>query len=84
VPVPPFKNATASVLSAEDKLYTTCHEAAVVPVIRMQYNVADTPAVTDVTALPPLELTVTVPVELLTMINLCPNLRVVTTGRTTV
>jgi hypothetical protein len=72
------------VLSAADNVLTAVHDAAVVPVIRMQYNVADTPAVTDATALPPLELTVTVPVELFTMINLCPNLSVVTTGRTTV
>jgi hypothetical protein len=58
--------------------------AAVVPVIRIQVHIAVVPGNTVMTKLPPDELTVTLPVLLLTMWNVQPVSKVLVTGKVTV
>jgi len=68
----------------EIPLYSTSHEAAVVPVIRIQVNTHSELATIATIALPPDELTVTTPEDLLTILKSCPKVNVLVTGIVTV
>jgi len=59
-------------------------EAAVVPEVKIQVNVKVVLGVTVATKLPPDELTVKSPVELLWIVKTVPRTKVATTGSTTV
>ena len=64
--------------------YSMFQEAAVVPLVKMQVSVAWELATIATMAFPPLELTVTTPVLLLTMVYCWPSAKVLVTGIVTV
>lgn len=63
---------------------SACHDAAEVPEVRMQTKLASELGPITRILFAPLDCTVTLPVELLTMINVKPVVNVLVTGSTTV